>query len=614
MSKYLLSLRNRHFFFIDALILLATPTLALLLQSGELSAIPDHRQELLGYTVVALVIRQVVFYQAGLYRRYWAYASADELYQVGIAVIISTILIALVAWFISLFTLPAISLSALFIDALLVLVFVGGARFSVRLSSGHRHSPSRNSRRTLIFGAGDAGEMILREMKSIPDLGYYPVAFLDDDPKKHNIRIHGLLVLGGRKDLVRVISTRSINCVVIAMPSVPGDMVRDIVDTCKRIRVETKVVPALSEILNGRVTISQLRDVAIDDLLRRDPVRTDTESVSRLLAGRRVLVTGGGGSIGRELCRQILYCAPLELIILGHGENAIFETHHELRRLKKDRCKITPVIADTRFPQRVLAVFEEFQPQFVFHAAAHKHVPLMESNPAEAITNNVWSTAVLLDASLATGVARFVMISTDKAVNPTSIMGASKRVAEMLVYRAAKEHDLPYVAVRFGNVLGSCGSAILTFKRQIESGGPVTITHPAVNRYFMTIPEAVQLVLQAAVLGEGGEVFVLDMGQPIKIVDLACDMIRLSGLKPEVDIAVEYIGLRPGEKLSEELFAVSERHGTTRHEKIFIAINGQGISDQFETALEALLQSAQQNDRERIIENLRMLVPEYQSA
>ena len=375
-------------------------------------------------------------------------------------------------------------------------------------------------------------------------------------------------------------------------------------------------MPGLYELLDGSVHISQVREISIEDLLRREPIQTDVAAVTELLAGKRVLVTGGGGSIGSELCRQILRSRPAELLLLGHGENSIFEMHNELmienQRLLGSNVQLTPLIADIRFADRIAALFQRYKPQIIFHAAAHKHVPLMEMNPAEAITNNVLGTRNVVAAARTAGVERFVMISTDKAVNPTSVMGASKRAAELIVYNAALQSGLPYMAVRFGNVLGSRGSVVLTFRKQIAAGGPVTVTHPEMRRYFMTIPEAVQLVLQAGVLGQGGEVFLLDMGEPVKIVDMATDLIRLSGLKVGSDIEIAFTGLRPGEKLYEELFLQGEAYTRTRHEKVFIASNtNQLMPGRLDETLAALTRSADLNDRDAIIRTLQNLVPEY---
>jgi FlaA1/EpsC-like NDP-sugar epimerase len=505
------------------------------------------------------------------------------------------------------------------IDGLLVLVLVGGIRFSVRLAARSlREEPNGPTERVAIMGAGDAGAMIAREMKQNPHLGLEPVCFFDDDLGKHDVRIHNIPVLGGRDSILRVAREYRLRRVVIAMPTAPGKEIRQIVKICEEAGVQTQIVPGIYELLDGKVRVNQIRDVDIADLLRREPVQTDIVAVQRLLRGRRVLITGAGGSIGSELCRQIWRCKPSELILLGHGENSIFAIHNELRTEIRQAGSgnhttvLRAVIADVRFPERIAAIFERYRPEIVFHAAAHKHVPLMESNPIEAVTNNILGTRNVVKASLAVDVERFVMISTDKAVNPTNVMGASKRAAELIVLRAALEHGKAYVATRFGNVLGSRGSVLLTFKQQIARGGPVTVTHPDVRRYFMTIPEAVQLVLQASVLGRGGEVFVLDMGEPVKIVDLARDLVELSGLRIGEDIEIEFVGLRPGEKLFEELFIEGEEYRRTGHEKIFIAGNASHfVPYQLEGTLELLEEATNRHDREIFIQLLKHLVPEY---
>ena len=410
--------------------------------------------------------------------------------------------------------------------------------------------------------------------------------------------------------------------------------------------MRARIIPGMYELLSGSASIGQLRDVQIDDLLRREPVHTDTEQVAALIRGRRVLVTGAGGSIGSELCRQIVRYEPAELILLGHGENSVFDIHNEMKNgLKVEGSRsnvqpagvhlplstfhLQPVIADIRDAERLAAVFAAHRPEIVFHAAAHKHVPLMEGNAEDAVTNNVLGTRRLVEASVAAGVEHFVLVSTDKAVNPSSVMGATKRVAELIVQDAAHRTGRSFVAVRFGNVLGSRGSVVPFFQRQIAAGGPVTVTHPDVKRYFMTIPEAVQLVLQAAALGFGGEIFVLDMGAPVRIADLARDLIRLSGLEPGRDIEICYTGLRPGEKLFEELFGADEVYGQTRHEKIFVYRNGHAngaagaSTGSSSTALsvspladqiEALLLAAQRGDAAEVRCRLSELVPEYQGA
>lgn len=636
----LLRLRNRHFVLLDALILCITPALALMLRVDGVQALGNYAPALLIYIATALLIRVAIFYGFGLYSRYWRYASIGELAQITAAALVSTVAIVILFFMVRIPTLgicdalePACGLprSIPFIDAMLVVLAVGFSRFSVRTADLYlqRSRSGQLTQRVLIMGAGEAGAMIARELHVNPQLGIDPIGFVDDDPDKRGIRIRGLPVLGNRSMLPDLAAQHNIDQVIIAMPTASGKAIREVLAICEEAGVPAKTIPGIYELLGGQVSVSQLRNVDIEDLLRREPVQTDIAAVQELLQGRRVLITGGGGSIGSELCRQILRCRPARLVIVGHGENSVFEIQQELRlaamsagqRARRPRRAdltqamppaIVPVIADVRFAERLHQVFQEHQPQVVFHAAAHKHVPLMEENPGEAITNNVLGTRNLLDAALVSGVERFVLISTDKAVNPTSIMGASKRVAELLVHQAAEQSGRPYVAVRFGNVLGSRGSVVLTFKRQIAAGGPVTVTDPRITRFFMTIPEAVQLVLQAAVLGQGGETFVLDMGDPVKIVDLARDLIHLSGLEVDEDVPIIFTGLRPGEKLYEELFIPGETYHRTTHAKIFVAGNGHPAApDQLDTIVEALATSAQHNDRAGIVRDLCSLIPEF---
>jgi FlaA1/EpsC-like NDP-sugar epimerase len=456
----------------------------------------------------------------------------------------------------------------------------------------------------------------VRELKSNPQLHMRAVGFIDDDLAKHDAVIHGVPVLGGRADIPAVIERHKIDQIIIAMPTVPGKEIGKLAKLCEQAGIHPKIMPGLYELIGGKVSVSQLRNVDIEDLLRREPIHTDVTAVRGLLQGKRVLVTGGGGSIGSELCRQILRCEPSMIIVVGHGENSVFDIEAELNQLR-DRlnlkgCSVISAIADIRFEQRINDIFCQHRPQVVFHAAAHKHVPLMEANPSEAVTNNVLGTRNLLDASESNGVERFVMISTDKAVRPTSIMGASKRAAELLVHQTAERTGKPYVAVRFGNVLGSRGSVVPTFRKQIAAGGPVTVTHPEMTRFFMTIPEAVQLVLQAAVLGNGGEVFLLDMGEPVKIVDLAKSVIELSGLEVGKDIEIHYTGIRPGEKLYEELFLPDEVYQRTQHEKVFIVVNASaGHPGNLDLAVSDLAYASARNDSQAIREGFQRLIPEY---
>jgi FlaA1/EpsC-like NDP-sugar epimerase len=626
LRRLLLRLRNRHFLALDVVTALLTPVLALWLRTDGV-AWTSYGLSVAIVTVAFLCVKLAVFFLAGLYRRYWRYASIDELTLIATSVLVASLLQTLL-FFAILGPLgmivPNFPRSLPLLDGLLTLLAVGGTRYCARVVErlDEVYHGRANATRTLIVGAGAAGLMIVREIQSNPNTNLLPVGFVDDEPGKLDTLIRGVRVLGPRSELRRLIEETRATQVIIALPTASAKLIREIVTTCERAQVSIKIIPRLSELLDGTVTVSQLRTVQIEDLLRREPVQTDGAAVHALMRGKRVLVTGGGGSIGSELCRQIMRCNPAQLVILGHGENSVFEISNELQRLAAktpDTSAAPPlvrsVIADVRFPERLQGIFAEVRPQIVFHAAAHKHVPLMEANPAEAITNNVLGTRNVLAAAQAVGVEHFVMISTDKAVNPTSIMGASKRAAELQVREAAAVSGRPYVAVRFGNVLGSRGSVVLTFKQQIAAGGPVTITDPEMTRYFMTIPEAVQLVLQAAVLGRGGEVFMLDMGEPVKILDLARDLIELSGLQVGRDIDIVVTGIRPGEKLYEELFVPGETYQPTAHPKVLIAAQAsQRPTEGLSLALDALAAAAQANDDAAILAGLMRLVPEFTPA
>ncbi len=618
-------LRNRHLFIADVVLLALAAYVSFVLRLERFDLV-EYRSGYLLFAAVAVLVTPLFFKRAGVYSRYWRYASVDEMLLLLFSVIAAVVL----ASFIS-FTAVALQAAPIFIPRsipfvffLLALAATTGPRLLVqvfdRYTSSHKDWP-KDQIDVGVVGAGDAGAMIVRELQSNPQLGMRVVAFFDDDPSKHNVRIHRVPVRGDRYAIPEAVSRLRIKKIIIAMPAVPGRAIRDIKHICEQAGVETKIMPGMYELIGGDVSVNQLRDVDIADLLRRAPIQTDIEAVRQLLRGKRVLVTGGGGSIGSELCRQIWRCHPSQIILLGHGENSIFDIHNELRILElQDKSeapnqpsRLRPVIADIRFADRIQAVFDQYRPEVVFHAAAHKHVPLMEANPIEAVTNNVLGTRNVVQAAQNAGVEHFVMISTDKAVNPTSIMGASKRVAELLVHQAATASGRHFVAVRFGNVLGSRGSVVHTFRLQIAAGGPVTVTDPEMRRYFMTIPEAVQLVLQSSVLGQGGEVFLLDMGEPVKIVDLARDMIELSGLEVGTDIEIVFTGMRPGEKLFEELFVTGESYNRTRHEKIFIAGNASSfVPHDIEGCVEALEVAARRNDPEAILRVLRSLVPEYQ--
>jgi FlaA1/EpsC-like NDP-sugar epimerase len=521
--------------------------------------------------VVALLVKPVVYYSFGLYSRVWAYASTRELKIITAAVSIASAIVALIiALLTTIQFYQGFPRSVLAIDWLLSLLAVGGLRFAMRLLAegrSGREGIQGRAKRILIVGAGDAGALVVREMQKNPQLNLDPVCFVDDDQSKQKQRIHDVPVEGTLEDLGRIVDNWFIQEVIIAIPSAPGGVVRQVIEICREKDVLFRTMPGIYELIGGKINVGRLREVEITDLLRRAPVEIDTMLIGSSIGGKRVLITGAGGSIGRELCRQISRWGPESLILVGHGENTIFETLIELEN-NYPSLPVHPIVADVRNLDRISNVFDHFQPQLVFHAAAHKHVPLMEINVEEAVTNNVIGTRNVVEASLNSEVDRLVMISTDKAIRPTSIMGSTKRMAEMLVLDAANRSGRPYSVVRFGNVLGSRGSVIPLFKQQITNGGPVTITHPDMQRFFMTIPEAVHLVLQAATMGQGGEVFILRMGEQVKILQLADDLIRLSGLEPEKDIEIVFTGIRPGEKLSEELWDQWATYEPTVHSDI----------------------------------------------
>ncbi len=559
----------------------------------------------------SLIIKPVTYALFGLYRRLWVYASVSELKLVVAAVTTASLVVS--ALNIGLFSLnvfgPGFSRSALAIDWLLSLVFVGGTRFTLRILAESNQARAQGKRKKiLVIGAGSAGALVVKELQKNRQINMEIVGFLDDDPAKQKHNLMGVPVIGKITDLARALDARPIDEVIIAIPSAPGQVVRLVADVCRLKDVPFRTMPGIFELLGGKVSVSRLREVDITDLLRREPVRLYDESIGATLAGKTVLVTGAGGSIGRELCRQIGRWNPGRLILLGHGENSIFETLLELDE-NFPNLKLLPVIADVREAGRLAVIFAEFRPQVVFHAAAHKHVPLMEANPAEAITNNVLGTKNIVEMADRFGVERFVLISTDKAVEPSNVYGATKRLAEMLVLEAARRTGKLFTVVRFGNVLGSRGSIIPKFKHQIAAGGPLTITHPEMERFFMTIPEAVYLVLQASAFGKGGEVFVLNMGKQVRIVNLAKDLIRLSGLEPERDIEIVYTGIRPGEKLSEVLWDPGTPLEKTDHPDIFRLGNGRDDTTALEARVTHLLELARANDNQAIAKFLDEIIP-----
>jgi FlaA1/EpsC-like NDP-sugar epimerase len=604
-------MRNRYLLAADIVAILLAAWAAFAFRFGWFFV--EERPEFVPFVIGALILKTAAYFAFGMYRRYWRYAGFWDLVSVVIANSAASIVLAAVmvagapfGWH------QGLSRSVPPLDWLFALALTVGIRATVRAISETitlrpREADRRKTRRVLIVGAGDAGALVAREMQKNPQLGLNPVGFLDDDRIKVHKQIYGLPVLGTIGSLARVAEAQRIDEVVIAIPTVGGRMVRDVVEQCQSLGVPSRVMPGMYELLDGHVSVNRLRRVDIADLLRRPHVEA-ASSRQEYLQGACVVVTGAGGSIGSELCRQVAHANPRRLLLLGHGENSIFEIAAELKN-RFPGVRIDAVIADVRDADRVTRVFRAAKPDVVFHAAAHKHVPLMEDNPAEAVTNNVEGTRNVVDAAIAAGVQRFVMVSTDKAVAPSNVMGASKRIAEYLVQRAARVHGRAFVVVRFGNVLGSRGSVVPIFKSQIERGGPVTVTHPEVRRYFMTIPEAVHLILEAGGIGRGSELFVLDMGQPVLLRDMAADMIRLSGLD-ESDVPIVFTGLRPGEKLNELLWeegAIVEP--TARQDIRQVREPDLADDDRIDTLLSRLADAAARDDRDRVLRLFSECIP-----
>ncbi len=568
----------------------------------------------------------LILYALGVTRFAWRFVGIREARRVFLAVALSTLVVLAMRGVSGLLLeqfpwiqYALIPLGVIAIDFVLAFLGVTGARVLWRMyieSKAKRRRrlsvADRAPARTLLVGAGRAGVLAAREIAVRPDLGLVAVGFVDDDPGKHGAVIHGVEVLGRSENLPTLVEGHDVEQILITIASASGSDIRRIVSLCEAAGVPAKIIPGIVEILDGNVELSRIRPVSIEDLLGRESVHLELDLVSAFIADRTIAVTGAGGSIGSELCRQVARLGPARLLLVERAEPALFTTHRELQNTYPD-LELVAVLGDVTDQARMQAVFERHAPHVVFHAAAHKHVPLMEYNPGEAIKNNVFGTRVVADAADAAGVETFVFISTDKAVNPTSVMGASKRVAEVYMQALARKSRTRFVAVRFGNVLGSAGSVIPIFQDQIRAGGPVTVTHPDMIRYFMTIPEASQLVVQAGAMGEGGEIFVLDMGEPVRILDLARDLIRLSGFEPEVEIPISFTGVRPGEKLFEELGFDAERMDKTRHPKIYAGKLSPVSWQDVEVGLTAVQSCTEATSRDAVLQALRVLVPELQT-
>jgi FlaA1/EpsC-like NDP-sugar epimerase len=613
--------------FADAIAFQAALTLAYYLRF-EFELSPNNMAQMKEAFLYSPFLKLAVFYTFGLYRGMWRYSSLGDFWRLSKATAVSTVLIMAITFFSPNF--PHTSRSVILLDGLLTFLLAGGLRITIRTVFAYRSDMKlfygfylpgmikgrKGSKRVLIIGAGNSGEKILREIFDNPHLRYAVAGFLDDDPTKIGRSVHSVPVLGSVADLPAVVEQYGIQEIFIATPSASGQEMRRIVEACKACDVPYKTLPGIAEIIDGKVKIKALRDVNYEDLLGRQPVHLDLTGICDYLADRTVLITGCGGSIGSELCRQSIRFNPRELVLLDASEENLFHIQMELHHERHFHA-YHAVLGKVQDEALMEDLFQKYRPQVIFHAAAYKHVPMLEKNPWEAISNNILGSWVVMEAAVKYEAERFVLVSTDKAVRPTNVMGASKRITELLL-QSYKDTKTRFMAVRFGNVVGSSGSVIPLFRRQIEQGGPVTITHPEVTRYFMTIPEAVRLILQAGSMGKGGEIFILKMGTPVKIADMAKDLIRLSGKEPEKDIPIIFTGLREGEKLYEELITVGEGIVNTNHDKIMVlqaSGNGRGGPVEYKKLIcekvRELCEMKSRHDGCLIRQKLHQIVPEY---
>jgi len=567
-----------------------------------------------------LAVKLSAFYYFNLYRGMWRYTSIVDLQNVLKASSLALVVVALAILF--LYRFQGFSRSVFILDWGLTVFLIGGIRFTIRVfTTNHiddlfsfvrsKRLLKTSQKKLLIIGAGDAGEKFLREILDNPRVHYEPIGFLDDDPRKQGKTIHGVTVLGTVGDIREI--PIPYDEILIAIPSARGDVMRRIVEKCEKTGKQYRTIPKIGELIEGRITVNTIREVSMEDLIGREKVELDEEKISAFLHRKRILITGAGGSIGSELVRQVSRYRPETMILMDFSEFNLYRIEMDCLR-RRVKTTVEACLADIRDRDLMMRVFAHHKPDIVFHAAAYKHVPMQELHPGEAVKTNVLGTRNLVEAALQSGAAHFVLVSTDKAVRPANVMGASKRVAEMIVQRADREGATRFMAVRFGNVIGSSGSVVPLFQQQIAQGGPVTVTHPDITRYFMSIPEAAQLILQAGAMGEGGEIFILDMGEPVRIADMARDLIRLNGLEPDRDIAIEFIGLRPGEKLYEELITVGEGIVPTGHSKVLVLRGLTNNENTLKEQVDKLGELAKSFDSEPLKEKLQELIPEYKPS
>ena len=597
----------------DIISVIAASYLALLMRySFDISAIPDHFMNPINrFLPLNILITLAVLYCFKMYHSLWAFAGETELQNLVIASSVSSLCYSIGIQFFRAKGEQAVPSSYYFLYVFLLISFIFVSRFSYRFFRGlkHKQQNKNNGISVMVIGAGEAANVIIKEIVNSNFSTMVIRCIIDDDKGKWGRFIQGIKVVGGRDRIIECADIFGIDEIIVAMPSISRKEMSEILDICKETNCKLRSLPGMYQLVNGEVSVSKLRDVEVEDLLGRDPIEVDLDSILSYVQGQKVLVTGGGGSIGSELCRQIANHKPARLIIVDIYENSAYDIQQELLT-NHPELNLTVLIASVRNTNRMNQIFEDYKPDIVYHAAAHKHVPLMETSPNEAVKNNVFGTWKTAFAAAMNGTKRFVMISTDKAVNPTNIMGASKRICEMIIQTFNKHYDTEFVAVRFGNVLGSNGSVIPLFKKQIMAGGPVTVTHPDIIRYFMTIPEAVSLVLQAGAYAKGGEIFVLDMGKPVKILDLAKNLIRLSGYRVDEDIKIEFTGLRPGEKLYEELLMAEEGMKETANKLIHIGKPIEIDEDQFFIQLKRLKEASKDESKD-IRALIKEIVPTY---
>ncbi|MDD2366553.1 MAG: nucleoside-diphosphate sugar epimerase/dehydratase [Desulfuromonadaceae bacterium] len=604
--------KRRLLVFVSDLIMIAAALCSAFLLRFDF-IIPSAQAELFWQCLmVVLIVKPLVFLVTGFYNSLWRYASVQDAVEILKGVTISSVLAVSALFFLRQFT--PVPRSIFVLDFILLFTLLAASRLIWRLlRETYIVGRSCEGPQTIIVGAGEAGSLLLKDIRRQPHAAYNVCGFVDDDLEKKGMKLHGIPVLGTTKQLKSLIIAYEIEDVIIAMPSANGKTIRDIIDSCKNANVTFKTLPGISDLIDGSLTISQIKNVEIEDLLGREPVQLDRELICNYLTDKRVLVTGAGGSIGSEVCRQVVQFSPAKLILLDQSETALYEIEKELVA-NFSNVRIMPLIADVQDREKIMAAFEELTPEVVFHAAAYKHVPMMEYNPAQAVLNNVFGSKNIADAAHTFKSRNMVMISTDKAVNPTNVMGATKRAAEIYIQALSRASTTKFTTVRFGNVLGSNGSVIPLFKEQIAKGGPLTVTDKRIIRYFMTIPEATQLVLQAGSMGRGSEILLLDMGEPVRIVDLAEELIRLSGLTPYEDIEIVFTGLRPGEKLFEELLIDGEGILPTSHDKIKVLESVDIDLEWVRNELDSLYTAARTNCIKDMIDIIKRLVPEYRPA